>query len=58
MSASEIYHLLKSRNIWHEVTEDRVVYRMAEASALALPYPEADAKNRFVRDEKNRLTLS
>jgi Ala-tRNA(Pro) deacylase len=30
------------------------VFNMAEMSAVALPYPEADAKNLFVRDDKKR----
>lgn len=54
MNKQEIYALLDSENIWHEVTEHAAVYNMAEAAALDMPYPEADAKNIFVRDDKKR----
>ncbi len=54
MNKHEIYDFLAKRNIWYEVTEHEAVYNMAEASAVELPYPEADAKNLFVRDDKKR----
>ena len=40
--------------IWHEITEHKAVYNMAELTDVALPYPAADAKNLFVRDDKKR----
>ena len=40
--------------IWHEITEHKAVYNMAELTDVALPCPEADAKNLFVRDDKKR----
>ena len=54
MNKQEIYEYLKSRKIWHEITEHKAVYNMEELSDVALPYPEADAKNLFVRDDKKR----
>ena len=51
MNKQEIYALLDEKNIWHEVTEHKAVYNMAE---IQLPYPEADAKNLFIRDDKKR----
>ena len=54
MNKEEIYSYLSSRNIWYEVTEHKAVYNMAELSEVDLPYPEADAKNLFVRDDKKR----
>ena len=54
MNKEEIYNYLNSRNIWYEVTEHKAVYNMAELSEVDLPYPEADAKNLFVRDDKKR----
>lgn len=50
----EIYGYLKENNIWHEITEHSAVYNMEELEAVALPYPDADAKNLFVRDDKRR----
>ena len=54
MNKKEIYALLSTRNIWHEVTEHKAVYNMAEVAEICLPYPEADAKNLFIRDDKKR----
>ena len=54
MNKQEIYALLGARNIWHEVTGHKAVYNMAEVAEIQLAYPEADAKNLFVRDDKKR----
>lgn len=54
MNKEGIYAYLKGRGIWHEITEHKAVYNMEELSDVALPYPEADAKNLFVRDDKKR----
>lgn len=54
MNKTAIYHYLNSLNIWHEITEHDAVFNMAEMSSVDLPYPEADAKNLFVRDDKKR----
>ncbi len=54
MNKQEIYEFLNNRNIWYEVTEHKAVYNMEELSRVELPYPEADAKNLFVRDDKKR----
>ena len=54
MNKQEIYALLDERDIWHEVTEHKAVYNMAEVAEIPLPYPEADAKNLFIRDDKKR----
>lgn len=37
-----------------EITEHKAVYNMAELAELIIPYPEADAKNLFIRDDKKR----
>ncbi len=52
MNKQEIYELMKNKNIWHEITEHEAVYNMEELASIELPYPEYDAKNIFVRDEK------
>ena len=54
MNKAEIYDYLKSLGIWYEITEHKAVYNMAEVSEIPLPYPEADAKNLFVRDDKKQ----
>lgn len=54
MNKQEIYQYLKDKKIWHEITEHKAVYNMAELAEVEIPYPEADAKNLFVRDDKKR----
>ena len=54
MNKQEIYKFLNDKNIWHEITEQKAVFNMAELSEIDIPYPEADAKNLFVRDDKKR----
>lgn len=54
MNKNEIFDYLSKKDIWFEVTEHQAVYNMEELSEVALPYPEADAKNLFVRDDKKR----
>ncbi len=54
MNKQEIYELLCERGFWHVITEHPAVYNMAEMGEIELPYPEADAKNLFVRDDKKR----
>ena len=50
----DIYRMLREEEIWHEITEHPAVYNMEEMAQIKLPYPEADAKNLFVRDSKRR----
>lgn len=54
MKKQEILNMLTDRGIWFEITEHRAVYHMDELLSADLPYPEADAKNLFVRDDKKR----
>lgn len=54
MNKQQVYDYLEREGVWHEITEHRAVYNMAELSDIELPYPEADAKNLFVRDDKKR----
>ncbi|MBO1304562.1 prolyl-tRNA synthetase associated domain-containing protein [Enterococcus sp. 669A] len=54
MNKEQVLNFLSEGNFWHEVTEHEAVYNMEELDAVDLPYPEADAKNLFVRDDKKR----
>ena len=54
MDKQEIYAFLKEKNLDFEITEHPAVYSMEELAQVVLPYPEADAKNLFVRDDKKR----
>lgn len=54
MNKQEIYQLLTDEQIHYEVTEHEAVYNMADLSKVELPYPNADAKNLFVRDDKKQ----
>ena len=54
MNKQEILDYLKEKNVLHEVTEHKAVYNMEEGSQIDIPYPEAEAKNLFVRDDKKK----
>ena len=58
MNKQEIYALLDERNIWHEITEHKAVYNMAEVAEIHLPYPEADARTSSSGMTKNAITIS
>lgn len=54
MNKQETYQYLKEHNIPFEITEHRAVYNMEELDSIDLPYPEGDAKNLFVRNDKKK----
>ncbi len=54
MNKQEIYALLTERRIPYEMTEHPAVFTMEELSRMEMPYPESDAKNLFVRDDKKQ----
>ena len=54
MNKSETLYYLDQLGIKYEIVEHQAVYNMAEMEKIALPHPEADAKNLFVRDDKKR----
>ena len=54
MNKQEIYKYLKVENISYEITNHKAVYNMEEASKIDIPYPNQDAKNLFVRDDKKK----
>ena len=54
MNKEAIYKFLDEKNIEYEVTEHEAVYNMEELDSVDLPYPEYDAKNVFVRDDKKQ----
>lgn len=54
MTKEEVYDFIKRKNIWYEITEHKRVFTMDELDNIVLPYPEADAKNLFIRDDKKR----
>lgn len=54
MTKQETYTYLETHGVKFEKTEHEAVYNMEECAKLALPYPEDEAKNLFVRDDKHR----
>lgn len=54
VNKQEVFDFVAKLGIWHEVTEHEAVFSMEEAVSVELPYPERDAKNLFVRDDKKR----
>lgn len=57
MNKLEIYRFLAAQHIPFESLEHKAVFNMEELSALALPHPEWDAKNLFLRDDKQQYYL-
>ena len=54
MNKAEIYRYLDAQGIAYEVTEHQAIATWEELIRSALPHPEAEAKNLFVRDDKKR----
>ena len=54
MNKEDVYNFLKEKNISYELDEHEAVFNMEELSEIDLLYPEADAKNLFVRDDKKK----
>ena len=54
MTKQETYDYLVEHSVAYEITEHPAVYNMAEMAEVPLLYPDADAKNLFVRDDKKR----
>lgn len=54
MNRQEVYAFLNDRQIWHEISEHKAVFNMAEVAEIELRYPEADAKNLFLRESKRQ----
>lgn len=54
MTKEETYQYLTEHYVEYEITEHGAVFNMEELKSVDLPYPEADAKNLFVRDDKRR----
>ena len=54
MNKEETYQYLTEHSVAYEITEHAAVFNMEELDSVQLPYPEWDAKNLFVRDDKKR----
>ena len=54
MNKEQIYEYLDNMNIWYEILNHKAVFNMDDISKIDLPYPESDAKNLFVRDDKKK----
>ena len=54
MNKEQTYRYLKDHKIDYEITEHKAVFNMGELDSVELPYPEWDAKNLFVRDDKKK----
>lgn len=54
MDKQETYQYLTDQGVRYEVTEHPAVFNMAELDQISLPYPDRDAKNLFVRDDKKK----
>ena len=54
MTKEETYKYLEEHKVEFEITEHEAVFSMGELGSVTLPYPEWDAKNLFVRDDKKK----
>ncbi len=54
MNKAETYEFLNKSGVNYEITEHKAVFNMEELGEVKLPYPEFDAKNLFVRDDKRQ----
>ena len=54
MNKQEIYEHLNKNGIAFDITEHAAVWNMDDVAQLEMPYPEADAKNLFVREDKTK----
>ena len=52
MNKEETYKYLTNHQVEYEITEHKAVFNMEELGDVELTYPEWDAKNLFVRDDK------
>lgn len=54
MTKQETYKYLTEKGINYEKTEHKAVFSMDELNDVELSYPEANAKNIFIRDDKKK----
>ena len=54
MNKAEAYRYLTEQKIYYESTEHKAVFNMEELDSVELLYPEWDAKNLFMRDDKKQ----
>lgn len=54
MNREETLTVLKQNGIEFELFEHPAIFNMEEAAEINLPWPEDEAKNLFVRDDKKR----
>ena len=54
MNKKETHQFLNDHGVDYEITEHKAVFNMEELNAIELPYPDWDAKNLFVRDDKKK----
>ncbi|MBQ9008953.1 MAG: prolyl-tRNA synthetase associated domain-containing protein [Clostridia bacterium] len=57
MDMQETLAVLRNQGIPFELFEHPAVMNMSEVDKLDLPYPEADAKNLFIRDARGHYCL-
>lgn len=57
MNKQAVLQLLNDSGVPFEITEHGAVFNMKELSEAALPWPDAVAKNLFVRDDRKQAYL-
>lgn len=54
MNKEETLQVLRDQNIPFEISEHKAVHTMEELRHISLPWPEDEAKNLFLRDDRKR----
>lgn len=57
MNKQEIYDYLLNKNIWHQITDHKAVYNMAQLSQVDIPYPDPMQKIYLLEMIKRKITI-
>ena len=57
MIKDEIYNYLLEKKIWHKILEHQAVYTMKDLKKVELLDLKGEAKNLFLKDDKNNFYL-
>lgn len=56
-SEDDIYRILEEEGVWRHIDRHEAVLDMAALETISLTYPDAEAKNLFLRDDRKNYYL-
>ena len=56
-SEDDIYRILEEEGVWRHIDRHEAVFDMAALETISLTYPDAEAKNLFLRDDRKNYYL-